>query len=74
MGRPISNPTWGDIDALRDRLRNANVRTLDLEAQVERLEWLIANGEQAFGTLWRDATEADIDTYRHGASASAGGG
>lgn len=36
----------------------------DVIADLERLQWLIANGERHFGTLWREATAADIDAAR----------
>lgn len=39
------------------------------EMEIDRLRWLIANGEKHFGTLWRDATAADIDSVRKAHSA-----
>lgn len=39
----------------------ANLTIDTLRGDYERLRWLIANGEKHFGTLWREATAADID-------------
>lgn len=31
-----------------------------LEKRIECLQWLIANGERVFGSLWKEASQADI--------------
>lgn len=51
--------------ALRARVAEATV-------QLARRMWLIENGERVFGTLWREATQTDIDVAMGRPSASAG--
>lgn len=43
-----------EIDRLRRELAEA-------QRDAERHRWLVLHGERVFGTLWRDATMADID-------------
>jgi chromosome segregation ATPase len=52
-----------------DEMRWWKGELLEREGDIERLNWLIAEGEKHFGTLWKDATFADIDAVRHAHSA-----
>lgn len=31
-----------------------------LEKRIQGLRWLVANGERVFGSLWREASQADV--------------
>ena len=60
-----------DYDALRaevERLRAENVSLVadgnSFKDVIDRLWWLIREGEKHFGTLWRYATLADIEATR----------
>lgn len=44
-----------------DELREAR-------AAIDRLRWLIDHGQDKFGSLWREATFADIEAVWHGAT------
>jgi len=60
---------------LRNKIQNAqqDVRTysdawrevMALEHENDKLRWLIVNGERVFGSLWREASDEDIELVRH---------
>lgn len=50
------------LNAERNRQNAAAFEERDeLQRQIERYAWLVKHGESYFGSLWREATGADID-------------
>jgi hypothetical protein len=45
------------------RAVSAEARLAEAERDNKRLDWLVANGERVFGSLWRDAGTKDIDAF-----------
>lgn len=53
-----------EVERLNKMLGTALHENVDAHETIERLWWLVREGERHFGTLWRDATWGDIDAAR----------